>query len=456
MNKIFTFLTLSLVAISAQAQPPAPQPIGAQRAFNIEIFETGEDDIMKFDNAAGERTRGVLGDVWKLMRGQYASTLSGQLMSASGDILSSAIGIVYDAVRSKRGDWEAQTRKDCVFIKDMPMKNELHDFYANTSTNGALDPDGILFDGFGCSQYYIQTNPQGKPDTIPVLYLRCRLRNDEYGRNRILHHGKFEVEIDSMFYNPMVSNLPNDSLSISQIDLRTPFDFQRRKNLTIKIDTDITSSWMNEAIQVVDDRSLGKFAITLRIPDASALETSGPYKGCYIYHKGDNKSVRPIVEGESFIVPRSFIGTGDMETYTKVWGTGQYKVNMKLTEMCDINMDFYYDDSDPAPLQASDFMPQTRRKHKWNRYWTEEWNKIKKRRKSPNFFKGLVDNVAVNYKNGRWVYTFLQPVANSILSVEQVKLNKHINEALGITPQIPAAAATQGKPQGQPQGNPQK
>jgi len=439
------FLALTAVMIASVAKAQAGKQsltsqdsyVAANQCFNIVIFEA-PDSLLTFDNPQQERgaeargnNRGLLDGLWKNLRQSYQSTLVGQIATTSGDILSSGIGLVSELVRSKRTDWQAQVMKECKFAKKLQMGQEIHDFYAKTTTNGAMAPDGMLFDGFGCRQFYVVGG-----DTVTALYVQCGLKRDEEGRNRILHHGKFEVEVKRMYVNPSICGLPNDSLQAAEVQLRVPFDFKRRKNLKINIVADLSSSWMNQAIQMYNDQKLGEFVISLTIPDSTALETEGDYKGWYVYDTSkpmDAKKVKPTVKGESFMVPRSYIGTADGSTFADVWGTGQYKIDMTLSASCDINFDFYYEKDPDAPLanpknpvagNAPLAMPG-QGNHKWNRYWSEEWNMMKKRKKTKkNFWKSIADNVLVNYKNGRWVYTILEPAANYLLTVESAKVNR--------------------------------
>lgn len=348
-----------LFATSANAQNYADtvkqrKYVAANQCFDINIFEA-PDSLLSFDDPqhirgvqARTRKRGLLDGLLKSMRESYQSTLTGQVTTTSGDIISSGIGLIADLFKSKRPDWMAQAKKECQFVKELPMGQEIHDFYSATTVKGAMDPDGILFNGFGCTQFYVCDG-----DTVPAFCVQCMLRRDEQGRNRILHHGKFEVEVKRMYVNPFICGLPNDSLQASEANLRIPFDFQRRKNLKITLVADVTSSWMNQAIQIYSDQKLGEFVVTLTIPDSTALEKEGKFKGWYVYDVDkatNNQQVKPKVAGECFIVPRSYIGTADGDKYEEVWGTGQYKINMKLSASCDINEDFYYEADPNATL----------------------------------------------------------------------------------------------------------
>ncbi len=115
----------------------------------------------------------------------------------------------------------------------------IDDFYTNISDAGALDPSGMSFNGFACLQ-------QRGNDT--VLYLVCQLDTSEAALSQILFHSKFQLKLDTLIFNPRLCNLPNDeSRCFSE---RKPFSFDERGNISLSIDISITSSWINQAIQV--------------------------------------------------------------------------------------------------------------------------------------------------------------------------------------------------------------
>lgn len=440
-------LTTILVATLSMGYATAQEKkyVAASPRFSIQIFEAG-DSMLTFNNPqhirktrATSANRGFLSDWFKSIRKSYQSTLAGQITTTSGDFLSSGIGLIADLFRSKRSDWYAQAKKECQFVKKISMGQEIHDFYGNTTTQGALDPDGMLFNGFGCAQYYLVSG-----DTIPALYLRCNLRRDQQGKDRILNHGKFEVEVAQLYINPYLCGLPNDSLTPDDVNLRIPFDFKKRKDLKLQITACVTSSWMTQAMQMCNDQQLGQFVISLTLPDSTSLETQGEFKNWYVYDinlpSAKQKQAKPQVVGECFMVPRSYIGTADGDSFADVWGTGQYKIDLTLSASCDINEDYYLEKDktatqprNPSEGNAHPAMPGQQKNRHWNRYWSEEWNMMKKRKKTnKSFFKTLADNVMVNYKDGRWVYTLLEPAANYLLEEESTYVNKAANKLFGL------------------------
>lgn len=151
------------------------------------------------------------------------------------------------------------------------------------------------------------------------------------------------------------------------------------------------------------------------IPDSTVLDSVGKWKGYFTYNATsvtdrENPKKRVSVTGECFIVPRSFIGNykeGDEGTpsITPLWGTGQYRVDMQISESCQMNSQYYTSDD----------------------RWKEEWKKIKRRRRSPSVFNTFLVQAKneFDWNNHKWVYTILDPVKSAIL-VDEEKWVNHI------------------------------
>lgn len=440
-----TLLTLTVSILPAIASSGrALSNIDAAQEFNVIVYENSDSTLLTLGKNVS--SRGILGDSWKTIKNAYRNTLVGTISSASSDILSAGVGLLVEALRDKKGDWMQQVKRDCSFTRTLPMQQQITDFYASTSTRGAMDLDSIVFDGFGCQQFLSFRNPQTDSlQRMLVFDLRCSLRKDEVGKNRMLHHSKFEVVVDHLFFNPYLCNLPNDSITGQNAELRTPFSFDSRSNLTFNVNARITSSWINEAIQAVNDQLLGEFNISARIKDESAIEQGDWYPGYFVYinptpeniayyhlskeqterMKQNGKSVS--VTGESFLVPRSFVGYNDPNNRTRIWGTGQYKVEMTISEKCDINYDHYLEPltaGNPALAKAAAARTPDFKGRKWNKEWNREWKRIKKRRHAPNIFQQILGSITMTYGNYRWVNTILDPVTTVILNNEKTVLNK--------------------------------
>ncbi len=444
MTRFKLLFLLVLMATTASAQNKNLQNTPASQEFKVLVYENSDSTLLTFGKNINNR--GILGDSWKAIKGAYRNTALGTISSVSSDLLSAGIGMVVEALRDKKGDWMQQVSKDCKYIKQLPMQQQITDFYATTSTRGAMDLDSIVFDGFGCQQFLNFNDPEtGNPEKFLVFDMKCALKKDEEGKNRMLHHSKFEVEVDYLFFNPYLCNLPNDSLTAQNVELRTPFSFKSRKNLQFNVNTQLSSSWMNEAIQVVNDQLLGEFVINVSIPDSTLLETGDWNHGYFVYIRPTKENIARFkltpaqveamkdkakyitVTGESFLVPRSFVGYDDAKKMRRIWGTGQYKIDMAITESCDINYDYYLEPMPGATPQMLAMGPKFKGR-KWNKYWTEEWNRIKRRQGNRNIFQSIWNDLKMTYGNNRWVYTVLDPVTTVILTNENAALTKWTND----------------------------
>lgn len=471
MNKILSIFILTAAVLPVVAKTNKPvNNIQANQEFRVLVYENSDSTLLTFGKNVSNR--GILGDSWKAIKGAYRNTAMGTISSISADLLSAGIGMITEALRDKKGDWMQQVTKDCRYTKKLPMQQQITDFYARTSTRGAMDLDSIVFDGFGCQQFLNFKNPEtGKDEKFLVFDLKCTLRKDAQGKDRMLHHSKFEIDVDHLFFNPYLCNLPNDSLSAQNAALRTPFSFASRKNLKFNVNAKLSSSWMNEAIQVTNNQNLGEFDITANIPDSLALENGDWNHGYFVYIRPSAENISHYnltqeqiktmkdrqkfisVKGESFLVPRSFIGYEDPKKMHRIWGTGQYKVDMTISESCDINYEYYLqpDDNGAGRVNArsGSFGRPDFKGRKWNRYWTEEWNKMKKRRGNHNVFQSIWSDLKMTYGNNRWVYTVLDPVATVILTQENAALTRWTDNWMKLGSSVSGGnAGTKGVPAG--------
>ena len=451
----------------------------AAQEFTVIVYENSDSTLLSLGKNVS--TRGILGDSWRSIKNAYRNTVIGSISGISAEILQTGVNWLIETLRDKKQDWMEQARKDCRYTKHLPMQRQITDFYATTSTRGAMDLDSIVFDGFGCQQFLTYNNPAtNKRERLLVFDMKCSLRKDDVGRNRMIHHSKFEVVVDHLFFNPYLCNIPNDSLTSANSSLRIPFSFDSRKDLVFNVKARVSSSWMNEAIQAVNDQLLGEFDITARIPDGSYIQTGDWYPGYFVYINPTDENIAHYelsrkqvdemkrmgkvvsVTGESFLVPRSFVGYENKDSDTRIWGTGQYKVDMDISETCDINPEYYLEpvapgaraQMPPANMTGGDgrqqkplTVAQMSKGRKWNDNWKPEWKKMKKRRRRPSLGQRIMTSLNMKYGNFRWVNTILDPVTTVILQQETAALNGWTDSWLNIGSQ--AAAANTQKPAGQ-------
>lgn len=273
--------------------------------------------------ALSEGTRGGFFDGLFAATKTAAMATGGQGASALASVTFTTI---VNAIKGRKEEWKKAVDKENTYEKKIVMLENIDDFYSTVSDAGALDPSGMSFNGFACFQ-------QRGGDT--VFYIACHLDTSDYAIGRILKHSKFQLQLDTLVFNPLLCNLPNDNTRA--FSERNKFSFKERGTLFFTIDMDITSSWINQAVQIHNDVKLGSFAIRVPITENS-LDADGIFR--YALGREDNK-VDCSVIGDCFIVPRSYIGVRDENgNYHDAWGTGQYKVTMVIKETCGISDDF--------------------------------------------------------------------------------------------------------------------
>lgn len=423
------FVLLSSILVFGKEAGKSKMVTG-QRRYDLIVEQS--DTTMAFNrgleqarrNIGKVDQRGIFGDI----AGAYASLGTSLLLGASQNLISAGISLITEAVRDKRPDWEKATKGECTFVKHLPSQTEILDFYDSVSTVGAIDPKGMKFRSFGCRQYITIVDSEGKEHNEDVFYLSCRLRDDAQGMDRIARHSKFEVVVDSLVFNPYLCNLPNDTLSVDTAT-QIGFDFRKRKNLEFKVVATLTSSWINEAIQVAKDVELGKFVITARI---DSLQLNDNKVFTYKYGNPADKNKVVSVVGESFIVPRSYSGYS-ADGITQNWGTGQYRVNMDIVETCQIREDFY--------------KTKEGKKEKWNKEWKKEWEKMKKRPTRGGGAK-FMDIAFPQLTGNRWISTFIEPVTVQLIQYEGRYVNAATSELMskiGAKPSAPTTGTSSNK-----------
>lgn len=219
-------------------------------------------------------------------------------------------------------EWETTVAQENIW-QSPPIStvSEVNDFYRETSSDGAMDPKGMRFDGIGCLR---------KEGNDTLFYISCHI--DRSKLQRIINHSKFELVLDTLIISPEHSNLPNTPLNI-------PFSFTERENFNLSMNIKLTSSWITQTVvQVQKDQELGEFTINIPV-DKSVLDANGFLR--YARKAGEPSAY--AVLGESFIVPRSYMGYRDNEGFHNSWGTGEYKLSVTLKETCDVTNSYRAD-----------------------------------------------------------------------------------------------------------------
>lgn len=285
----------------------------AQKVEYTTFIYTSEnlaDEIAQQSTEA--ESRGYLADLYNASKNATKGIASGYVSSFI-DLGVNAIGSLFTSNARHQQEWNEMVKKENVYQTQISTVSEVNDFYKETSFDGAMDPKGMTFDGIGCLR---------KEGNDTVFYISCHI--DRSKINRIINHSKFELVLDTLIISPTRSNLPNTTLNI-------PYSFKDRKNFTLSMDIRLLSSWMNEIVQLQKDQELGRFAINIPV-DESVLDSRGFLR----YARKARQPSAYKVLGESFIVPRSFMGHRDEnDNYRNSWGTGEYKLNITLKETCE-------------------------------------------------------------------------------------------------------------------------
>lgn len=427
MKTILFALYFSLICAGASAQgkgddkTPADRPMTAidgQRSYYLAV--KGGLDLTDINEKIAQGQRSIAsGDRLALstFAASYTSMSSSKLVSTVSSFVDLGVHYLTSAVKNHRSDWQKAVQLESSFQKSIKMPVNVPDFYKSTSTQGALDLTDINFGGFTCRQC-IMTK-----DSVQVKVMEAEfiLDTTEAGIQRMLHHSKFQLKLKSLEFYPYLCEIPNDS--ITDMDLRVPLDFEKRADFTVRINATIKSSWVNEAIMIADNQELGSFALEFKIDPTSLDET-----GCFRYAMPENPGeeaqalkIRNIrFSGESFMVPRSFIGTIDGRPY---WGTGNYKIDVTLNESCRINEKYY------TTVDKSG-------KVHWDRSkWYPEWKKIKKREAYKKKMKQPLmqtwEKVKTEWTGGKWVTEIVSPSTKILLNEGSSVLNELLSVEAG-------------------------
>lgn len=419
-TKSFIIIALAILLGASSALAAAPQKgrsegktVTGQRKYRIVVNEGNDSTIAEF-NRGLESLRGSLnnrGFVENLV-GLYKTSAASQAVSLTTGLLDFGLNSLISASKSKKPEWEKTVKKECTFVKQLPMQMEILDFYRSPSSNGPLDPTDMNFNGFGCKQVIEFVDSLGNPYEEEVFYVSCKVKSGPEGKARMLNHSKFEVEVDTLRFNYRLCDLPNDSLGMDPQN-RIGFSFDNRKDLKFMVNVAITSSWINQALMVFNDQPLGEFDIVASI-DPKYIDEDGIFRYYASDEKDSKKDVR--VSGDCFLVPRSYVGSSDMENVQESWGTGQYKVEMKISEVCNINRKYY---------QSPD--------GKDNKEWKKEWAKIKSRRRQPSVWKQLLSVVSSQYKDSKWITVLAEPAKSAFIQYETDGIKQLMN--VGVSPQ---------------------
>ena len=412
--RALTIIVLTLLSItSILAQNSAKEQANGKQVavlpkYEIYLSEYSDSAEVSAMTRSIQQACGQQRSLWTALLSIYSPGLVSQTTSAT----TSVINLLIESMKGERKDWLQAAQQQCSFTKSLAQLEKKDDFYCLPSTKGALDPSNIKFKGFGCRGYKECTDDSLRGQGVEEFRVYCKLRTDDEGIASIVDHSKFLVEIDTLMFNPFHCMLPYDTITRSQI---ISFDFDKRKDLTFQLNVKIYSSWINEAIMVTTDQLLGEFCVKASIKKENLNEDS-----VFVYSAASDslllKNGVVEVSGDCFLVPRSFTGTPNGTTASRAWGTGEYRVEMTVTETCQIDNKKYY--KDDAQGESEDWD-----KDKWN----PEWQTIKKKRKTSNLLKSIGDTVVSTFRGtDGWVQVLTEPVITTISETEADVLNSFL------------------------------
>ena len=355
-----------------------------QVEFKTFIYTSNDlgEEIARHSELVNRKDRGYLGDLFNASKESLKGIASGYVTSFI-DLGVNAIGSLLTRNARLKEEWEETVKAENIYKTKISTVSEINDFYKEASFEGAMDPKGMRFDGIGCLRL---------EDNDTVFYLSCHI--DRSKIDRIVKHSKFELVLDTLIVSPTHSNLPNTYLDL-------PYSFAERDNFTLSMNIKLISSWMNEIVQLQKNQELGAFVLNVPV-DPEELDEKGFLR--YVRNR-DEEPVYKIV-GESFIVPRSYMGYRDKDdNYKNIWGTGEYKLEIELKETCDVTEQY-----------------------------RENWKKDRKRRKKLMEKESIWENGWRTISNQRWdelaqswVITTLQAPAGII--------TKDVIDKLGLAPE---------------------
>lgn len=340
---VFTVM-LTLAYWTLNAQPPQSRPqMGitdggitdgidmkrTERSFVLNVNSMNNEKREKLNQVASNyrrRNRSAFTDMSKAM-------LSGGVTAILNVLGTEAVNLIKIRSNQKKA-WKEMRQKECTFVDSLQSVRGQCDFYARQSEYGPLDPTNMNFDGIT-----LLANRNGEE----VLRMVCHI--DTARLDHLFLHSKFYLVVDTIVFHPFRSFLPNLEANrihrprkgevaqdvIDYWNTISQFSFDEYGEPAINIKMEITSSWINELVQVYQDVKLGSFAV--KIP----IKESGLTDSVYFYSRERALAMhQPLInmEGDCFVVPRSYM---PVSANNPSWGTGEYKMKVVMSETCRYN-----------------------------------------------------------------------------------------------------------------------
>ena len=440
---------------------PSEQTVPAQRVYRVFAVNESDSSLIAQNNEAlcrsGSSNRGILTGLGVAIAASYANVLVQKTVTATSNAMGVVVKYISSLIHKEKNDreaWRKAVQQQSRFVQNLATVNYIDDFYYTSSSYGALDPMNMKFNGFGCkcsmspaemmgrggnrkgqsSQSSVIRSgaeaEQASDSEILEFYVLCKLRRDSLGLHHIVNHSKFYVDVDQLVFDTRHTSLPNDSLPGRALK---PFDFRGRKNLTFNLNVKVYSSWVNEAIMLTDNQQIGEFNITARI-DSGDLDQNGLFVYDPVKHLG-----KVSVTGDCFLVPRSFTGTSNAPS----WGTGQYRLDMTVSETCSMNESWY---KVPPKHRRDSLMankPGKQNTAKWDKKkWKPEWKEMQARKREQKMWADLWSSISVAYIGNDWVQELVSPLTTAVCNQEKVALSKLLDVNGNASGTVPGSATS--------------
>ena len=350
----------------------------------------------------------------------YKSVLVQKTVSATSGLIDLGVSFISEMVFKNSNDfneWIKMKEEQCKYNKKLSTTEKINDFYYAPSTKGALDPHNLKFNGFSCHNF-IEVEPLDSTKQYDkrighdAYYISCKLRTDSLGIAHMTNHSKFLLEVDTLIFYPEFCNIPK----------LERYDTTKYTNLELNINVNIYSSWINEAVMVMSDQKLGTFNIKAKIDPKVFKPIDGEY--AFFYTKNDSRLADFVsTTGDSFIVPRSFVGTSS----EPLWGTGEYRLELEVFETCQLKAEHYIKIEELGNVEAVNFANLPGYK-KWEKeIWKSELKKMKRRKEDDSFLKNAFTVIKTAYIKNNWINEIIEPALNPIYEHETKELKGLLN-----------------------------
>lgn len=486
MKRTLVIFALMLGVIVSKAQVVRNNAISGSRAYEIIVTRVDSEEEVRSRNTAvrglmqEQNSRGffesALGTALKTAYGSLATQKAADLTAALVNYTVSYVSTAVKNHKERFNNWYKTAKSYRQFTKTLSQQQTTGDFYAAPSNNGAFDPENIIFNGIGCSSYFSTKAKNGRMSKHDeYCYIFCKLRTDSIGMRSIVNHSKFLLEVDSIYFKPNLCDVP---CNVSRMVSRDMDFFEKQADLNITLNAKIYSSWFNEGIMLQRDQLLGSFDVVMKIDKSDCVLENGEWVFKYS-RKIDGDRYSPSVEdgterahrsvisisGESFLVPRSFSMDANSKNSNPVWGTGEYRVDLILSETCNLNNDYYYANEyrhnnnaimGNGKTFAYGALPSEKCFDK--KIWLAEWEEMKKLKrampdgndKSDTFLNGAWSTIVSTMKGSSWTTTFLSPLVATVTAHETKELSKLLGVAAASGTQSAKTSAQMPAQQGTP------